>query len=201
MGCTWNADLEQANTAATARAMRAVGATQALSPMLDVIDNARWGRAEEGFGEEPYLTAFMGVSFIRGLQGPDLRQDCLAGIGTEIAEGTEINGHAFLLFRGRRLCLQVAPHRSTHQLTPKDSFELNEHPMAAMCLTQQEHQAFMKLKLHSISKKTISLGDLVAAVSSCARNERETVAAIQDLFLRGSVMACTRYGRKRLRLA
>ena len=48
---------------------------------------------------------------------------------------------------------------------------------------------------------TMSLGDLVSAVSGYARNERETVAAIQDLFSRGSVVAQTAQGRKRLRLA
>ena len=54
-------------------------------------------------------------------------------------------------------------------------------------------------KIKTVS--TVSLGDLVAAVSSYARNERETLAAIQDLFLRGSVVAQTAQGRKRLRLA
>lgn len=78
MGCTWNPALVQSNTTATARAMRAVGATQALSPMLDVINDARWGRSEEGFGEEPYLTAVMGTAFIRGLQGNDLRHGVAA---------------------------------------------------------------------------------------------------------------------------
>ena len=53
MGCTWNPDLVRSNAAATARAMRSIGATQALSPMLDVINDARWGRSEEGFGEDP----------------------------------------------------------------------------------------------------------------------------------------------------
>ncbi len=48
---------------------------------------------------------------------------------------------------------------------------------------------------------TMSLGDLVSAVSSYARNERETLAAIQDLFRKGSVVAQTAQGRKRLRLA
>lgn len=80
MASTWRPDLVRANAAATARAMRAVGATQALSPMLDVIDDARWGRSEEGFGEDPYLAAVMGTAFIRGLQGDDddLRTDVAA---------------------------------------------------------------------------------------------------------------------------
>ncbi len=57
----------------------------------------------------------------------------------------------------------------------------------------------MKTRKHS--KTTISLGDLVASVSSYARNEREVVAAIADLFRRGDVVAKTRHGTKRLKLA
>lgn len=57
------------------------------------------------------------------------------------------------------------------------------------------------MKIHTNSKHITSLGDLVATVSSYARNERETLAAIQDLFRRGSVVAKTRHGSKRLKLA
>jgi hypothetical protein len=56
-----------------------------------------------------------------------------------------------------------------------------------------------KSKLSKIT--TMSLGDLVSAVSSYAQNERETLAAMQDLFRRGSVVAQTAQGSKRLRLA
>ncbi len=57
------------------------------------------------------------------------------------------------------------------------------------------------MKTHTNSKHITSLGDLVATVSSYARNDRETLAAIQDLFRRGSVVAKTRHGSKRLKLA
>lgn len=57
------------------------------------------------------------------------------------------------------------------------------------------------MKSHKTPKPTISLGDLIASVSSYARNEREVVAAIGDLFRKGNVVAKTRYGSKRLKLA
>jgi hypothetical protein len=57
------------------------------------------------------------------------------------------------------------------------------------------------MKKHTTSKNYISLGDLVAAVSSYSRNEREMVTAVYDLFRRGDVVAKTRYGTKRLKLA
>ncbi len=46
--------------------------------MLDISRDPRWGRLEEGFGEDPYLVAAMGVAYTRGLQGPDLSQGVAA---------------------------------------------------------------------------------------------------------------------------
>lgn len=57
------------------------------------------------------------------------------------------------------------------------------------------------MKKHTTSKPYISLGELVTTISSYASNEREVLAAIQDLFRKGSVVARTRRGSKRLKLA
>lgn len=55
--------------AVTAREMRARGAVLALTPVLDIARDPRWGRIEETFGEDPFLVAEMGVAAVRGLQG------------------------------------------------------------------------------------------------------------------------------------
>jgi beta-glucosidase len=78
MGCSWNPELLERNTRATARLMRQMGATHALSPMLDICRDPCWGRVEESFGEDPYLSARMGLAFVRGLQGNDLAQGVAA---------------------------------------------------------------------------------------------------------------------------
>jgi len=65
---SWDAPLLERKCRETAEAMRAVGATFALSPMADVIVNSNWTRLEEGYGESGYLGAVMGTSFVRGLQ-------------------------------------------------------------------------------------------------------------------------------------
>src|SRR3954470_9657209 len=44
-----------------------------LAPVLDVSRDPRWGRAEETYGEDPYLVSRMGVAYVRGLQTTDLR--------------------------------------------------------------------------------------------------------------------------------
>jgi beta-glucosidase len=63
---------------AVARETRARGAQHTLAPVIDVMRDARWGRAEETYGEDPYLVSRMGVAAVRGLQGapkPDRKID------------------------------------------------------------------------------------------------------------------------------
>ncbi len=43
------------------------------SPNINIFRDPRWGRGQETYGEDPYLTARMGVQFVRGLQGNDPR--------------------------------------------------------------------------------------------------------------------------------
>ncbi|MDZ4768206.1 MAG: glycoside hydrolase family 3 C-terminal domain-containing protein, partial [Chloroflexota bacterium] len=39
------------------------------SPNINIVRDPRWGRAQETYGEDPYLTARLAVAFVRGLQG------------------------------------------------------------------------------------------------------------------------------------
>jgi beta-glucosidase len=41
------------------------------SPNVNIFRDPRWGRGQETYGEDPYLTGRMGVSFVKGLQGDD----------------------------------------------------------------------------------------------------------------------------------
>jgi beta-glucosidase len=41
------------------------------SPNINIFRDPRWGRGQETYGEDPYLTARMGVAFVKGLQGND----------------------------------------------------------------------------------------------------------------------------------
>ena len=54
---------------AVAKETRARGAHHTLAPVIDVMRDPRWGRAEETYGEDPYLVSRMGVAAVRGLQG------------------------------------------------------------------------------------------------------------------------------------
>jgi len=78
LAATWQPELLQKMTDAIRQQMRAVGAHHALAPVLDVARDARWGRMEETFGEDPFLISAMGVAYIKGLQGDDLRHGIAA---------------------------------------------------------------------------------------------------------------------------
>ena len=41
------------------------------SPNINIFRDPRWGRGQETYGEDPFLTSRMGVTFVRGLQGGD----------------------------------------------------------------------------------------------------------------------------------
>jgi beta-glucosidase len=69
LAATFNPDLVQRLYAMTAREARARGVHQALTPVLDVAREPRWGRVEETFGEDPYLVSRMGLAAVRGFQG------------------------------------------------------------------------------------------------------------------------------------
>jgi beta-glucosidase len=43
------------------------------SPNINIFRDPRWGRGQETYGEDPYLTARMGVAFVKGMQGNDPR--------------------------------------------------------------------------------------------------------------------------------
>jgi len=78
LASTWEPELIEAMTDVIRMQMRAVGAHQSLAPVLDVARDPRWGRTEETFGEDPYLISQMGIAYVRGLQGDDLRRGIAA---------------------------------------------------------------------------------------------------------------------------
>ncbi len=69
LASTFNPELVEEIYAAIAEDTRGRGAHQALTPVVDVARDPRWGRVEETFGEDPYLVSRMGIAAVRGFQG------------------------------------------------------------------------------------------------------------------------------------
>ena len=67
------------------------------SPNINIFRDPRWGRGQETYGEDPYLTGQMGVQFVRGLQGNDPRYFKVIATPKHYAvhSGPEPERHAF----------------------------------------------------------------------------------------------------------
>jgi beta-glucosidase len=88
LATTWNTDLARAEGAAISSETRAHGVDMIFAPVLDVAREPRWGRVEEDFGEDPFLSGQLGLAYVEGVQG-----DSLATGDTCIAEPKHFAGH------------------------------------------------------------------------------------------------------------
>jgi beta-glucosidase len=69
MGSSWDPDVEEQAQALAATEARSAGIRWTFTPMVDIARDARWGRIQEGAGEDPYLGAAMARAQVRGFQG------------------------------------------------------------------------------------------------------------------------------------
>lgn len=89
MGATWDPDLIHTVAVAMSDEGRALYNAKAegprtthglvfRSPVINISRDPRWGRIQEVFSEDPYLTGRMAVAYVRGLQGDDINHLKLA---------------------------------------------------------------------------------------------------------------------------
>ncbi|HEV2133226.1 MAG TPA: glycoside hydrolase family 3 N-terminal domain-containing protein [Terracidiphilus sp.] len=88
LAATWDPAVAQETGAAIASEARSTGVAMLLAPVLDVARDPRWGRVEEDFGEDPYLSGLFGLAWVRGAQGDSLNSD-----HTAVAEPKHFAGH------------------------------------------------------------------------------------------------------------
>ena len=67
------------------------------TPNINIFRDPRWGRGQETYGEDPYLTGRMGLALVRGLQGDDARYLKAAACAKHYAvhSGPEPDRHGF----------------------------------------------------------------------------------------------------------
>ncbi|RZK60016.1 MAG: beta-glucosidase [Pedobacter sp.] len=75
---------------------RYVGLTY-WTPNINIFRDPRWGRGQETYGEDPFLTSVMGASFVKGLQGDDPKYLKAAACAKHYAvhSGPEPDRHVF----------------------------------------------------------------------------------------------------------
>ena len=116
LASTWDPERIERVGAVIREQMLAVGARQTLAPVLDVARDPRWGRTEETYGEDPYLTSRIGVAYVRGVQGDDL------------SRGVAATGKHFL---GYGLSEGGLNHAPAH-IGPRELREVHARPFAAV---------------------------------------------------------------------
>lgn len=68
LAATWNTKLMENVATAIAKEASIRGIRQVLSPVINIATDVRWGRTEETYGEDPFLTSAMGVAFIKSFE-------------------------------------------------------------------------------------------------------------------------------------
>ncbi len=69
LACSWDPELFEKVYSIVAHEMRSRGTHHALTPVIDVCREPRWGRVEETYGEDPYLNGVLSCAAVKGLQG------------------------------------------------------------------------------------------------------------------------------------
>ena len=74
LAATFEPALAEKMAEGSRKQLKAYGFRHALSPVADLGRDLRWGRCNEGYGEDPTLASEMTVAFVRGMQGDDLKE-------------------------------------------------------------------------------------------------------------------------------
>src|SRR6056300_165275 len=68
LAASWNTKLMDSVATAIALEVKSRGIRQNLSPVINIARDVRWGRVEETYGEDPFLTTKMAVSYIKAFE-------------------------------------------------------------------------------------------------------------------------------------
>jgi beta-glucosidase len=93
LACSWDTNLFEKVYGVVAHEMRSRGTHHALSPVIDVCRDPRWGRTEETYGEDPFLNGMLAIAAVKGLQGGDNGRVASKNVGATLKHFT---GHGEL---------------------------------------------------------------------------------------------------------
>ena len=104
LGCTWEPELAEEMSGYIGQESRALGLSSAMSPVIDVVRDPRWGRTYETYGEDPYLVSQFGIGYVRGMQNQKV--SCIGKhfLGYAVTEGG-LNTTAFRM--GKRETYEI----------------------------------------------------------------------------------------------
>ena len=68
LAATWDTSLMHTVATAIAQETKARGIRDILTPVINIASDVRWGRTEESYGEDPFLSSAMGVAFVSAFE-------------------------------------------------------------------------------------------------------------------------------------
>lgn len=120
---------------------KAIGVHAMMSPVADVNRDARWGRVDETFGEDPLVCARFTSEEVRGIQGEDYTTRCAALAKHWVAYGASEGG----------------TNCATINIGPKEIFEVYATPFAA-AIKENDMQSIM-VTYSEIDGRPMSVND------------------------------------------
>lgn len=124
MGCTWEPELAGKMSSIIGQESRSVGISSAMSPVLDVSWDPRWGRTYETFGEDPYLISQFGVEYVKGMQSQGV--SCIGKhfLGYAVTQGG-LNTSAFRMGKREMYEVFATPFEAADKLAGLDAVMAN----------------------------------------------------------------------------
>lgn len=97
LAASWDPAMVESVQKIAAAETRASGVHWTFAPMIDLARDARWGRMNEGSGEDPYLASAMAAAQVRGFQGGPLGQPgrVIAGPKHFVGYGASVGGRDY----------------------------------------------------------------------------------------------------------
>ncbi|MGD0941316.1 MAG: glycoside hydrolase family 3 C-terminal domain-containing protein [Terracidiphilus sp.] len=103
MAATWNTELVHREGQAIAQEVKALGRDMILGPTVNINRVPLWGRNFEGYGEDPYLSARLGVAYVKGVQG----EGVIPSVKHFAANNEEFERHRIDAFIGARTLHEI----------------------------------------------------------------------------------------------
>ena len=119
LAATWDTSLMHKVATAIATETKARGIRDILSPVVNIASDVRWGRTEETYGEDPFLTSAMGVAFVNAFEKMNIittPKHFVANVGAGGRDSYPINWNERILdeiyFPPFKACIQKGGSRS-----------------------------------------------------------------------------------------
>jgi len=177
MAASWDSDLVRREGRAIAQEVKALGRDMILGPTVNINRVPLWGRNFEGYGEDPFLAARLGVAYIKGVQG----EGVIPSLKHFAANNEEFERHRID---------ETVDARTLHEIyLPAFKAAVQEADvwtvMSAYNLVNGTHCAESKALLDDILKKELGFKGFVISDWGSTYSTAATVNAGMDLEMPG----------------